>query len=99
MKTRSLTAALAAVLAASVAPAASAEPVFNRIGHPCRCRQPAGRQGQATPTSSEIIAASEDGNTLVYSDSPNKAIGFIDITDAKAPKAGGTVAFDGEPTS
>ena len=31
MKTRSLTAALAAVLVASVAPAASAEPVFNRI--------------------------------------------------------------------
>ena len=50
-------------------------------------------------TSSEIIAASEDGNTLVYSDSPYGAVGFIDITDPKAPKAGGIVKIDGEPTS
>ncbi len=51
-------------------------------------------------TSAEIIAASADGNTLVYSDSPHGGIGFIDITDARAPKAGGTVAFEGgEPTS
>jgi hypothetical protein len=99
MKTRSLTAALAAVLAASVASAASAEPVFNRIASFAVAGNLPDGVDKATPTSSEIIAASEDGNTLVYSDSPNKAIGFIDITDAKAPKAGGSVAFDGEPTS
>jgi hypothetical protein len=99
MKTRSLTAALAAVLAASVAPAASAEPVFNRIASFAVADNLPEGKDKATPTSSEIIAASEDGNTLVYSDSPNKAIGFIDITDAKAPKAAGTVAFEGEPTS
>ncbi|MGE0284497.1 MAG: esterase-like activity of phytase family protein, partial [Rhizobiaceae bacterium] len=52
-----------------------------------------------TPTSSEIVAASEDGNTLVYSDSPLGAVGFIDITDPKAPKAGGSIKADGEPTS
>ena len=99
MKTRSLTAALAAVLAASVAPAASAEPVFNRIASFAVADNLPEGKDKATPTSAEIIAASEDGNTLVYSDSPNKAIGLIDITDAKAPKAGGSVAFDGEPTS
>ena len=99
MKTRSLTAALAAVLAASVAPAASAEPVFNRIASFAVAGNLPEGVDRATPSSSEIIAASEDGNTLVYSDSPNKAVGFIDITDAKAPKAGGSVAFDGEPTS
>jgi hypothetical protein len=99
MKTRSLTAALAAVLAASVAPAASAEPVFNRIASFSVADNLPEGVDKATPTSSEIIAASEDGSTLVYSDSPNKAIGFIDITDAKAPKAGGSVSFEGEPTS
>ena len=99
MKTRSLTAALAAVLAASAAPAASAEPVFNRIASFAVADNLPDGKDKATPTSSEIIASSEDGNTLVYSDSPLKAIGFIDITDAKAPKAGGIVPFDGEPTS
>ncbi|MBB5043170.1 esterase-like activity of phytase family protein [Shinella fusca] len=99
MKTRSLTAALAAVLAASAAPAASAEPVFNRIASFAVADNLPDGKDKATPTSSEIIATSEDGNTLVYSDSPLKAIGFIDITDAKAPMAGGIVPFDGEPTS
>jgi len=99
MKTRSLTAALAAVLAASVASAASAEPVFNRIASFAVADNLPEGKDKATPTSAEIIAASEDGNTLVYSDSPNKAIGIIDITDAKAPKAGGSVSLEGEPTS
>ncbi|WLR99027.1 esterase-like activity of phytase family protein [Shinella sumterensis] len=99
MKTRSLTAALAAVLAASVAPAASAEPVFNRIASFAVADNLPDGADTATPTSAEIIAATEDGNTLVYSDSPNKAIGFVDITDAKAPKAGGSVRLEGEPTS
>jgi hypothetical protein len=99
MKTRSLTAALAAVLAASVAPAASAEPIFNRIASFAVADNLPEGVDKATPTSSEIIAASEDGNLLVYSDSPLKAVGFIDITDAKAPKAVGTVSFEGEPTS
>ncbi|WP_313522453.1 esterase-like activity of phytase family protein [Shinella sp.] len=99
MKTRSLTAALAAVLAASVASAASAEPVFNRIASFAVADNLPEGKDKATPTSAEIIAASEDGNTLVYSDSPNNAIGIIDITDARAPKAGGSVTFEGEPTS
>jgi len=99
MKTRSLTAALAAVLAASAAPAAGAEPVFNRIASFAVADNLPDGTEKTTPTSAEIIAATEDGNTLVYSDSPNKAIGFVDITDAKAPKAGGSVRLEGEPTS
>ncbi|WP_313665271.1 esterase-like activity of phytase family protein [Shinella sp.] len=99
MKTRSLTAALAAVLAASAAPAAGAEPVFNRIASFAVADNLPDGTEKATPTSAEIIAATEDGNTLVYSDSPNRAIGFVDITDAKAPKAGGSVRLEGEPTS
>lgn len=54
---------------------------------------------QSQETSPEIIAVSEDGNTLVYSDSPFEALGFVDIRDAKKPAAGGMVKLDGEPTS
>lgn len=54
---------------------------------------------QSQETSPEIIAASEDGNTLVYSDSPFGALGFVDITDAAKPVAGGSFKLDGEPTS
>lgn len=99
MKTRSLTAALAAVLAASVAPAASAEPVFNRIASFAVADNLPDGADRKTVTSAEIVTASGDGNTLVYSDSPMKSIGFVDITDANAPKAGGVLTFEGEPTS
>jgi len=58
-----------------------------------------GDMDQATETSSEIIAATADGNTLIYSDSPLGAIGFVDISDAQNPKAGGVVKLEGEPTS
>lgn len=54
---------------------------------------------QKTETSAEIIAASGDGNTLVYSDSPLGAIGLIDIRDPKHPKANGIITLEGEPTS
>lgn len=99
MKTFSLTAALAAVLAASTASGAFAEPVFNRIASFAVADNLPADIDKKSVTSAEIITASEDGNTLVYSDSPLKAIGFIDITDPKAPKAGGILSFEGEPTS
>ncbi|OHV76374.1 esterase-like activity of phytase family protein [Rhizobium sp. LCM 4573] len=92
-------AALTAALFASVAVPASAEQVFNRIASfPVASNLPADKD-KASTTSAEIITASEDGNTLVYSDAPGSSIGFVDITDAKAPKAGGSLAFDGEPNS
>jgi hypothetical protein len=90
-------AALAAVLLASVAVPAQAEQVFNRIASfPVASNLP---KGEDKATSSEIITATKDGNTLIYSDAPGGTIGFIDITDAKAPKAGGSLAIDGEPNS
>ncbi|PDT40320.1 MULTISPECIES: esterase-like activity of phytase family protein [Sinorhizobium] len=99
MRAFSITAALAAALAASTAPAAQAEQVFNRIASFAVAGNLPEGADQKAPTSAEIIAASEDGNTLIYTDSPGKRIGFIDITDARAPKAGGIVSFEGEPTS
>lgn len=99
MKAFSITTALAAALAASTASVVQAEQVFNRIvSFAVATNLPEGAERNA-PTSAEIITASEDGNTLIYSDSPGKRIGFIDITDAKAPEAGGIVSFSGEPTS
>ena len=92
-------AALTAALLASIAAPAHADQVFNRIASfPVAGNMPAGKD-KLTPSSAEIVTASEDGNTLIYSDSPLGAIGFIDITDPKAPKALGAVTFKGEPTS
>lgn len=99
MRTRSSLVAAMAALAASVALPAHADQVFNRIAtFPVASNLPEGTD-PTTPTSSEIITATEDGNTLVYSDSPLGAVGFVDITDPKAPKAAGIVKIDGEPTS
>lgn len=78
---------------------AMAEPVFNRAASfPVALTLPDGADPK-TPTSAEIITATPDGMTLIFSDSPGKRIGFIDITDPKAPKPAGSVALEGEPTS
>lgn len=86
---------LLGLTAGLLATSAYAAPVFNRIASfPVELNN-----AGAKATSAEIVTASEDGMTLVYSDSPGKGIGFIDITDAKAPKPAGFLALDGEPTS
>jgi hypothetical protein len=54
---------------------------------------------QNLETVAEIIDASKDGNTLVYTDSETGKIGFIDITDPANPAVDGTVELGGEPTS
>jgi hypothetical protein len=50
-------------------------------------------------TVAEIVAATPDGMTLVYTDSPGERIGLIDIADPSAPAPAGTVDVGGEPTS
>jgi hypothetical protein len=95
MHNNGLLAATAAGLLVTTALPAIAAPVFNRIASfPVELNNP-----EAETSSSEIITATEDGMMLIYSDSPAGGIGFIDITDPKAPKSGGFLAFDGEPTS
>ncbi|MFT3689088.1 esterase-like activity of phytase family protein [Paenirhodobacter sp.] len=86
------------LLALTTALPALAEMSFNRVAaFAVADNAPAGRKD--APTSAEIIAATEDGMTLVYSDSLAKVIGLIDITDPKAPKGLGEVEMKGEPTS
>ncbi|MEV4347340.1 esterase-like activity of phytase family protein [Actinoplanes sp. NPDC049596] len=47
----------------------------------------------------EISTVTEDGRTVVYTDSPGKRLGFVDITNPARPKPKGTLAVGGEPTS
>ncbi len=50
-------------------------------------------------TVAEIVAATDDGNTLVYTDSETEKLGFVDITDPASPLAGGAIDMPGEPTA
>ena len=88
-----LTSALALIAAT---PALAQEMNFNRIASfPVALNTP-----EAEETSAEIIAATGDGMTLIYSDSPAGVIGFVDITDPANPVAAGAFALpEGEPTA
>ncbi|ASJ72143.1 esterase-like activity of phytase family protein [Granulosicoccus antarcticus] len=86
------------LLATSVSPVIAAD-YFGRIASfPVAANLPVD-VAPDTETSAEIISASDDGMTLIYSDSPLGGIGFIDITDPTLPAAAGFVSLDGEPTS
>ena len=90
-----------AALAAFWSAAADAQDgfAFNRIAtFPVVANLPSDRDA-AMPTVSEIVAATEDGMTLIYTDSPQAAVGLVDITDPAAPAAAGFIPLDGEPTS
>ncbi|WP_371155246.1 esterase-like activity of phytase family protein [Jannaschia sp. 2305UL9-9] len=82
--------------AAALATAAQADG-FNRIASfAVTDNLPEGTE-IATETAPEIVAAS--GETLVYTDSPLGALGFVDISDPANPQALGAIMLDGEPTS
>lgn len=50
-------------------------------------------------TVAEIVNATKDGRTLVYTDSATGKVGFVDIRNPKLPVAAGTITLGGEPTS
>ncbi len=50
-------------------------------------------------TVAEIVAASEDGMLLIYTDSETENLGFIDIANPANPTPAGALALGGEPTS
>lgn len=91
--------ALAASLLAGTALASHAAETFNRIATFHVVDNLPGDADAKKKTVAEIVTATADGKTLVYTDSPGERIGLIDITDPKAPKPAGTVALGGEPTS
>ncbi|TQV68159.1 esterase-like activity of phytase family protein [Exilibacterium tricleocarpae] len=79
--------------------AAGAEKFFNRIASFPVCRQLDANCNTDTETAAEIVAASTDGLTLIYTDSPEGQLGFVDITDPASPQGMGLLALGGEPTS
>ncbi len=92
-------ACLTSALALTAAMPATAEMTFNRIASFATPANMAAGEDQARETSAEIIAASEDGMTLVYTDSPLGVVGLVDITDPAAPKPLGNIDVGGEPTT
>ncbi|MEY1556861.1 esterase-like activity of phytase family protein [Yoonia sp. R2331] len=86
---------LTSSLTCFVLPAFAQDMNFNRIAS----FQVADNLPEAEETSAEIIAATADGMTLVYTDSPGASIGFIDITDPANPAPLGVFMPEGEPTS
>lgn len=72
---------------------------FNRVATFPVCSQLDAQCNTDIETAAEIVAVSGDGNTLVYSDSPNNALGFVDILNPFSPMPSGMLALEGEPTS
>ncbi|WP_181702457.1 esterase-like activity of phytase family protein [Chthonobacter albigriseus] len=89
---------LLAALLASTSLGAEAAEMFNRVSS-FETTLNLSEADRGSESVAEIISATEDGMTLVYTDSPQKGLGFVDIADPSAPKAGGFVKLEGEPTS
>lgn len=99
MRLKLLCGTAAALVLSTATAGAETAAMFNRIAtFPILANLPADRD-QGKETVAEIVAATEDGMTLVYTDSEQEALGLVDIADAKAPKPAGFVPLDGEPTS
>lgn len=97
--------ALAAALVwlTAAAPSAEAQPgFFQRIAtYPVFLNHCDGEPSSCVDeeTVAEIVTASADGMTLVYTDSEQDQIGFVDISDPESPVGDGVVDVGGEPTS
>jgi hypothetical protein len=72
---------------------------FNRVSTFTICEQLGSSCESDTPVNAEIVAASSDGMTLIYTSGLSRQIGFVDITDPSAPVGLGSLTLDGEPTS
>ena len=90
---------LTSVLALVAGGAAAQEMNFNRVASFPTVANMAEGEDTSRASSAEIITATEDGMTLIYSDSPLGVIGLIDITDPANPQPRGNIALDGEPTA
>lgn len=87
------------ILVATTGTSHAADAYFNRIATLPVYKTLAEGVDPATQTSAEIITATKDGMMLIFSDSPSKALGFVDIATPSAPKPAGRLELGGEPTS
>ena len=103
MKTSTMTLTLslsvAATLLLSLSVAANAENYFNRIASFPTYQNIPAEEDRNKETSAEIIDVTADGMVLIYTDSPQKAVGLIDIKNPNKPTPLGNIKVDGEPTS
>jgi hypothetical protein len=94
-------AVIAAISATAIPANAAGEPpsmdrAFQRIGtFPVYSNN----ADAADATVAEIVAVSENGETLIYTDGVGEAVGFVDITDPADPVGLGTLDVGGESTS
>jgi hypothetical protein len=72
---------------------------FQRVSTFTTCSQLNARCDTSSTTIAEIVSASEDGETLIYVDGGQNALGVVDISDISKPVASGLVPLKGEPTS
>ena len=73
---------------------------FNRLSTFFPCTQISPTCNTSIATGAEIVAASDDGNLLVYSDAEFFKVGFVNIVDPANPLPAGTVDFTpGQPNS
>lgn len=78
---------------------AKADMNFNRIASFATPANMAAGEDTGRETSAEIVAATADGMTLAYTDSPLGVLGLIDIANPAQPKPLGNIDMGGEPTS
>ena len=72
---------------------------FRRIATFAVCEQVEPTCDTDEETVAEIVAASTDGNTLIYTDGGNGRLGLVDISNPASPQPAGFIAVGGEPTS
>ena len=80
-------------------PSPMVESNFTRVSSFLVCSQLDETCNTDDETAAEIVAASTDGETLIYSNSPNESLGFVDISDVNNPVGLGELDLEGEPTS
>lgn len=86
-------------IALTAGAAAAQDMHFNRVSSFPVMLNMADGEDLSRESSAEIISATEDGMTIVYSDSPLGVIGMVDISDPANPKPLGNVDVGGEPTA
>lgn len=73
--------------------------MFNRIATIEAVRMLPPERDKSKRSIAEIVAATADGNTLVYVDGEQNGLGFVDIIDPAAPRPAGFLGMSGELTS
>lgn len=72
---------------------------FQRIAYLEAVRNAPADRKKGSKSVAEIIAASEDGMLLAYTDGEQNGIGLIDLRNPAKPVAAGFIPVQGEPTS